>query len=153
MKTIDIYKAHYKEVCSWQDDEYSKYEWAANHIFDLTTYDGDLDEKFVKDILEVCEVIADRYNYEYIGNKDNYIKYILVCQLLDNFKWIDWGTSIRGAWFDNGDDPKVILEELPFFQKNEKTGKWDCYKIEAVPFSYDNLKALFEFIEETDDKE
>lgn len=151
MKAIDIYRDHYEEVCSWHDDEdeYNKYEWAASYIFDLTTYDGELDEKFVKDILEVCKVIADRSNYEYIANNDNYIKYILVCQLLDRFKWINWGTSIRGAWFENlNGNRKVILEEQPITRLNEKTGEWDHYKIDEVLFSYDNLKALIEFMEE-----
>ena len=66
MKTINIYRAHYKEICSQHDDVYDKYEWAASYIFDLCTYDADLDEKFVKDIIEVCKVIIDRWNFEYI---------------------------------------------------------------------------------------
>lgn len=149
MTTLDIYKAHYKEICSQHDDKYSKYEWAADYIFDLTTYDADLDEKFVKDILEVCEVIADRYNFEYIEKNDNYTKYILVCQLLDHFKWIDWGTSIRGAWFDNlSNDRKDILEEYPIWFRDEKTGALNKCVFGAVPFSYDNLKTLFKFMKE-----
>ena len=142
MATIDIYKEHYEEVCSRHDDEYSKYEWAANYIFDLITYDTDLDERFVKDILEVCEVIADRCNYEYIENNDNYIKYILVCQLLDRFKWINWGISIRGAWFEN---------IPPHDSKNILDGNY--YRIKEVPFSYDNLKALIQFMKEDTDND
>jgi hypothetical protein len=150
MTTIDIYKAHYEEVCSWHDDEYDKYEWAANYIFDLTTYDAALDEKFVKDILEVCQVIIDNYNYEYIEKEENYIKYILVCQLLNNFNWIDWGISIRGAWFNlsKTSDSKVILEELEWGQYDEETGKYEKCKLEAVPFSRNNLQDLIKFMED-----
>lgn len=135
MNVIDIYRAHYEEVCSWHEDEYDKYEWAANYIFDLCTYDAELDEKFVKAILEICQVIIDKENFYYIYNDKNYTTYILVCQLLNNFQWIDWGTSIRGAWFENyRDGRKVILEDIG--------------KIDGVPFSIDNLKALIEFMKE-----
>ena len=147
MNTIDIYRDHYKEICSLYGDEYDKYEWAANHIFDLCTYDAALDEKFVKDIFEVCQVIIDKRNFEYQIDNNNYIKYILVCQILYHFNWINWGTSIRGAWFED-DSQKDILEETSWSQLNEKTGEWDHYKIESVPFSIDNLKALIEFMKE-----
>lgn len=138
MKTIDIYRAHYEEVCSWHEDEYDKYEWAASYIFDLCTYDAGLDEKFVKDILEVCKVIIDKRNYDYIIDNDNYIKYILVCQLLTRYHWLHWGTSIRGAWLEEMShcDQNVILEDIG--------------KIDGVPFSVDNLKALIKFMETED---
>ena len=137
MNTIDIYRKNYEEVCSWHDDEYDKYEWAANYIFELITYDAALDEKFVKDIIEVCKVIIDKRNYDYIKDDNNYIKYILVCQLLDRFQWINWGTSIRGAWFELSKTPdsKVILEKL-------------SNNTEEVHFSHNNLKTLIEFMEE-----
>lgn len=68
------------------------------------------------------------------------IKYILVCQLLRDFNWIEWGTSIRGAWFET-DNPRYILDELEW---------WDDepHFIEKVPFSVENMRALIEFMEE-----
>lgn len=158
MNAIDIYKAHYEEECSRSKDkytsfsyEYTKYEWAATYIFDLYTYDANLDVRFVKDILEVCQVIIER-DFEYQMDDNNYIKYILVCQLLYHFNWINWGTSIRNAWFEDS-SRKDILEESSWTQLNEKTGEWDHYKLEAVPFSRDNLKELIKFIEEDPDRD
>lgn len=154
MTVKDIYKANYetqRDVMGFYDD---KYTWAARQVFDLTTYDGSLDERFVKDILEVCKVILENRNFEYIKNEDNYVKYILVCQLLNGFSWIEWGTSIRGAWFDIDSRmnwktrettvySRDILEELEWWEHHNEP-----HVIEAVPFTVENLIALIEFMEE-----
>lgn len=143
----ELYKEHYEFYRSGAEGEYSKYEWAADEIFQLCTYDSGLDEIFVRDILEVCKVILDWTNFEYISNRQNYLKYILVCQLLNEFRWIDWGTSIRGAWFDGYDnDARPILEAKDWYEctpegLNEHT-------MLKVSFNKDNIKALIEFMEE-----
>lgn len=140
------------KIFEWNYAEYiintcgtTKHEWAASHIFDLVTYDGGLDELFVKKIIEVCKVILDKTNYEYIKDENNYINYILVCQILDRFDWIEWGTSIRGAWFGPSMNPRYLLEgtEITYYYdgKSETRGHPD------VPFTIENLKKLIEFIE------
>ena len=138
MTVLENYKASYDAQRSNCE---SKYEWAANYIFDLTTYDGDIDEYFVQTIIEVCEVILEKRNFEYIQFRTNYIKYIVVCQLLDKFGWIDWGTSIRGAWFDEigyqNKDQRYILD---LGWGNE----------DVVDFSLENLRILIDFIESDD---
>ena len=156
MTALELYKANYEEKCTNFEDRYTKYEWAANDIFELTTYDGDLDEMFVKDILEVCKVIFEGSTYEYIGNHEQYVKYILVCQVLNRFAWIDWGTSIRGAWFpeeynvpwDVGipGKPKNILKEYKWW--SYETGECIEHVINGVAFSKDNIRDLIMFMEE-----
>lgn len=137
MNALKKYRAIYEEQLDWYEDKKSKYEWAATDIFGLTTYDGDLDERFVKDILEVCKVILERRNFEYIEeSEDNYVKYILVCQVLDRLHWINWGTSIRGAWL--GDLYRESDDILDGYGRPHM----------KVPFTVDNLKALIEFMEE-----
>lgn len=163
---LGLYRANYKEQKSWFDDshggDYSKYTWAAHNIFNLTTYDDWLDEVFVKDIIEVCKVILEDRNYEYIKNEQHYIKYILVCQMFENFRWIEWGTSIRGAWFQEeyfkpfGSDEVIksrdILEELEWGEWNAVKKKHEKHVIDTVPFTVENIKALVEFMtEETKD--
>lgn len=152
MKAIDIYRAQFEQENDWYDGKWTKHHWVARKVFDLTTYDDDLDERFVNDILEVCKVILEKKNYEYIEDEANYVKYTLVCQLLDRLHWLDWGTSIRGAWFYVDHNPgrrsKDILEELEWaevdFDKISTTER----KIPLVPFTVDNLKALIKFMEE-----
>lgn len=163
MTAIDIYRAQYAEESTRYYDRYNKYHWAARKIFNLTTYDEGLDELFVKDILEVCKVILEMRNHEYIKDEKNYIKYILVCQLLERFRWINWGTSIRGAWFEVDiqqpwpePEPKSyskdILEELEWCEYDFEKKRSTPHKIEKVPFTVDNLKALIKFVEEDEEE-
>ena len=147
----DIYKAHYefyKNKVSIRNP--SKYEWASFYVFDLSTYDGELDKLFVDAILEVCSVIFNGKNYDYIVDKENYIKYILVCQILDKFHWIEWGTSIRGAWFDGyypGSKTRPILEEDGWSEPGD-SGEWEEHVLAEVPFSEENLRYLIEYLVE-----
>lgn len=140
MTVKELYKAQYEEECSRFKDT-SKYSWAMSEVFGLCTYDSSLDELFVKTIIEVCKVIKERTNFEYIGDRQNYIKYIQVCQLLNEFNWIEWGTSIRGAWFQ-GDRPRRILDEMEWWDPMTR------HSIDGVPFTEENLYALIEFLEE-----
>lgn len=152
MTALEIYRARYEAEQMLLGKEYTKYEWAASNIFDLVTYDGSLDEYFVDTIIEVCKVIFERRNFEYIENQNRYLKYIIVCQLLNKFRWIDWGTSIRGAWFEvdiyhdwltktNTVHSKNILDSLEWTDDEN-------HVIDSVPFTPENLKALIEFLEE-----
>lgn len=137
---LDLYRKDYEFYSTVVDEGGTKYEWAASDIFNLTTYDGALDKLFVKAIIEVCKVILERKTFEYIENKEKYVSYILVCQLLETFNWIEWGTSIRGAWFDDlcGTNyrPRPIVEH-PYADY-----------MTPIPFTLENLKTLIEFMEE-----
>lgn len=147
----ELYDAHYefyKEKVSGREP--SKYEWAAFYVFDLSTYDRKLDKLFVDAILEVCSVIFNAKNYDYIIDQENYVKYILVCQLLDKFNWIEWGTSIRGAWFDGyhpGFKTRPILELDGWSEPNDR-GEWEEHVLAEVPFSEENLRYLIEYLME-----
>lgn len=78
----------------------SKLEFVGNHIFDFTTYDSGLDEKFAVRMLEVLTAILHGRTFEYQDvSQENYENYILMCNMPFLSKKIEWGTSIRGAWF------------------------------------------------------
>lgn len=139
MRALSSFHDSYADQLDWYEDQKSKYEWVATEMFGLTTYDSDLDERFVKDIIEVCKVILEKRNFEYIEESEsNYIKYILVCQLLDSFRWLNWGTSIRGAWFDDY-HPNCKVKDI--YDGNGWSSK-------VIPFTVDNLKDLIKFLEE-----
>lgn len=147
MTISEIYEMHYVEYCENTCGN-TKYEWAASEVFNLTTYDGTLDELFVKKIIEVLKVILNKTNFEYIKDETNYINYILVCQLLNEFNWIDWGTSIRGAWFDAyhpNSKTQLILEENVITRYANGVPEDIIYP--EVRCTEENLKALIEFIE------
>ena len=97
-------------------------------VFDITTYDYNLSMKFGKDIIEIMEVINNRKNFEYIKDEENYKKFILVANLLDKYNWIEWGTSIRGCWFDKWCNPYIegdcydMEEKIEFDEYGEDIG-------------------------------
>lgn len=140
----EIYEDHYASYCISTCGD-SKYEWAASEVFDLTTYDGELDELFVKKIIEVIKVIFTRTSFEYIKDQNNYITYILVCQLLEKFNWIEWGTSIRGAWFESYHPNQKTHPILDFEYEQDR------YGCKEIPFSDDNLIILIRFLEEAEE--
>ena len=135
MTDLEVLEKYQKEY-EINDCFDNKYEWASSHVFNLATYDGTLDEMFVKKIIEVCKVILEKRNFEYIKDESNYISYILVSQLLDHLNWIGWGTSIRGAWFEE-DVRYGACRTTPILDMNE-----------YVPYSKKNLELLIKFLEE-----
>lgn len=132
-----IYNKH-KE---FRDNELSKLEFLASETFNLTTYDSELDKLFVSKIIEVIKVIVKGENFEYIENEQNYINYILVCQLLDRLGWIDWGTSIRGAWLEDFDDDNPQPNIADFWQ-----GGADGEIRISIPYSKENVISLIEWV-------
>ena len=83
------------------EDDKTKHEFLAD-VFGITTYDGEMDKLFVNKALEVCNAITDKKTFEYIENKDNYVWYLTMVNLPFFSSKIEWGTSIRGAWWDYG---------------------------------------------------
>lgn len=138
MTAKEIFQKSYDDHLSI-DDENNVYGWAASNIFDLTTYDDELDELFVKVIVGASKVILTRQSYGFIKDESMYVAYILVCNLFEHKKWINWGTSIRGAWFEDRADSEYIF--------------YGCGYLEDVPFTKENLISLIEFIEEHEPKE
>ena len=146
-KTIkELYAACYGEYREFIDDEATKYQWVGNAVFNLVTYDGALDELFAKYIIEICKAILERRTFDYCSGSDiteDYVKYILVCQKLEALDWINWGTSIRGAWFDAGKDAEPILKYI----EESRHG------VDKIPFTIENIEALIEFVEEGEEDE
>lgn len=138
MDVKEIYKKSYEEFVE-SGAVRSKKEWLSSEVFGFATYDPELDRLFTKKIIEVCKAILNKTTFEYIWeDEQNYITYITVCQLFVHCDWIDWGTSIRGAWFCAGKDAKPILT---YYYDDEV--QWL-----TIPFSVEYLKALIEFVEE-----
>lgn len=79
----------------------NKLEFIGNHIFGFTTYDSNIDELFAGKMIKVIQAILDRKTFEYIDKgEDNYINYLTMVNMPFLKDKLEWGTSIRGAWFD-----------------------------------------------------
>lgn len=80
-----------------------KYRWLCEDIFHIEVGDDvDLSIEFGKTIVEVMNVIRDRRNDEYIADKSNYVKFMIVCNIFHERRYIDWisGESIRECWLE-----------------------------------------------------
>ncbi len=79
----------------------SKLEFIANHVFLINTYDSLVDEKMALDFLKVCDVITKGDNFIFIDSSDeNYELYLRTVMYPFFENKIDWGSSIRGAWWE-----------------------------------------------------
>ena len=102
MDYVELLKKAYQEQIDIERDLDSKLVFIAENVFNFDVYDDDMAELFAKKALEVCLAINKAETYEYIKDKENY-KWFLIMVNMSFFKGIlDWGGSIRGAWWDHG---------------------------------------------------
>lgn len=64
--------------------------------------------------------MSENINFEYIKNKEQYLNYLTMVNMPFLTDKLDWGGSIRGAWFDNWkeyeiDGIKINKQELEVF--------------------------------------
>lgn len=80
----------------------TRLEYLSEEIFDFTTYATMPAEHLAVRALEVVEAITDRTTFVYIRRSDaHHVWYIVMCNLPFFKERINWGTSIRGAWWDH----------------------------------------------------
>jgi hypothetical protein len=108
-----------------------KYIFLSEQILGFDTYSRDLDLQFGRMFLEVMVVIETRTNHQYIKSAVAHHKnYVMACHFLKNC--IEYGTSLRGAWFDYNDGkiyPDFCLSNISghtedFIKIDEPFMKW-----------------------------
>lgn len=90
-----------KEYESYRDIYSSKLQFICEHIFDITTYESYAAEVIGLKMLEVCDAILNNKTFDYIENDNNRINYLTMVNMPFLANKIEWGISIRGAWFDD----------------------------------------------------
>ena len=103
-----------------------KYILLCDDVIGLTTYDGSISLSIGKEIHEIMLIIYERKTYEYIAIKVNYIKYIKTINYFG--EWLDWGTSIRGAWFDTSDAIELQNYNFECISITDGFLKWFLYE-------------------------
>lgn len=94
----------FAETRTWNEaPPYSRLMFLGDFIFNFTTYDDEASALFASKALEVCAAINDRKTFEYITDSENYRWYLWLCNTPFFANRLDWGTSIRGAWWNFGD--------------------------------------------------
>lgn len=99
-------------------------EYLGEYIFDFTTYDSDMSAEFARKAVEVCNAINTRTTFDYIADAANYRWFLLMCNMPFFADRLDWGTSIRGAFWKYG----------PI--EHQCYGLWDGDKQLADPMKY-----------------
>jgi hypothetical protein len=100
------------------DNGASHLEYISEHIFGFVTYDSAISEELAIRAIDVCKAISDKKTFDYIADTNNYRWFILMCNMPFFFNRLQWGSSIRGAWWDvhaHNDKIAVILETCGLF--------------------------------------
>ena len=91
----------YKQTIAWDNCCHNKLQFLGSHMFDMTTYDGYMDEVFAIIILRGLENILNRTTFDYIDKSTtNYFNYMIAINHGFVHQMLGWGMSIRGAWLD-----------------------------------------------------
>jgi len=107
----------------------SRLEYLGDDIFEFTTYDGEMSVLFAKKAIEVCIAITERTTFEYIKDPENYRWYLLMVNMPFFAERIEWGSSVRGAWwhhkvsfrsFGLWNGGEQMAEEMTFNQEEWK---------------------------------
>jgi len=89
-------------------DPIGRLEYLSDYIFDFTTYDREMAELFARRALEVCAAISNSTTFDYIRDAEQYRWYLVMCNMPFFADKIEWGTSVRGAWW--GEPPHSLIE-------------------------------------------
>lgn len=84
--------------------------YLGDYIFDFTTYDDEKSEEFGLKALEICRAISDRKTFEYIADPANYRWFLLMVNMPFFSRRLNWGTSVRGAWWDTSTPNETELD-------------------------------------------
>lgn len=143
--TVDLLDWMYQSNKEWrneQGDMFTKFNFLANMVFGLCTYDEIIEDEWGQKIFEVLKFIQEQESFTVINNLGKYEQFLLVCQLLKQRNWIEWGTSIRSCWFDENQwSEPVMIEMLGVPVDDER------YDEDGIAWSVDNLKVLLEWLE------
>lgn len=101
------------------DGELGRSEYLGDYIFDFTTYDGAMSDLFAKKAIEVCKAITDRTTFEYIKRIKDYQWYLTMVNMPFFQGKLNWGGSIRGAWWDFSEPVTMSqMDGIPLEQWN-----------------------------------
>lgn len=98
----------------------SKLEFIGEHIFDFTTYENVVISLFAKKALEVCEAITKKKTFDYIATEEGNLWYLIMVNMPFFDGKLEWGTSIRGAWWDLYSSKYFTLKSCGLYEGYEQ---------------------------------
>ena len=134
---LDMLNQSYQEYyCEYKG---SKKAFVGLNVFDMCTYDEEMSEHFCDCFMGTVNAITDGKTFEHIENKDNYISYLWCINHPSIKNKIDWGTSIRGAWWAHG---KFVVSSCGIVCDGEQITKLSMNRDGWIAF----IAALNEFL-------
>lgn len=94
----------------------SPLEYLGDSIFNFTTYDGEISALFARKAVEVANAITAGTTFDYIKDAENYRWYLLMCNTGFFSGKLEWGGSIRGAWWDH----EISFQSYGLWQGDEQ---------------------------------
>lgn len=142
----DLLEQSYQTEANFSGRSDSRLAFVGDHIFDFTTYDSEMSELFAAKALEVCAAISEGRTFDYIKNTDNYRWFLLMANMPFFARRLEWGTSIRGAWWDHEDRK---LESCGLFVDQEQVlsieftrDDWLSFINALITFTATGVRAL-----------
>lgn len=127
----------------------SRLQFIGDYIFDFTTYDDEMTELFARKALEVCAAISNGTTFKLVKDPEKYQWYLLMCNMPFFAGRLNWGSSIRGAWWDTSTPNHTELESLGLWAGEEQltkplkfsTDQWREFIDALVAFGFDDAPA------------
>lgn len=144
--TTDDYRRLLEE--GWSrcgDPRPSRAQFLSSDIFDFTLYDGAMDEVFGHKAVEVCQAILTRTTCEYIREEENYRWYLIMCNMPFFAERLEWGTSIRGAFWGSSVVPGTEFHTCALWANGQQLtepmqftwAEWERFIAALISFAQD----------------
>ena len=126
----------------------SRLDYLGDHIFNFTTYDGEMSELFARKAVEVCAAINNKLTFDYIKEPNDYRWFLLMCNIPFFAERLEWGTSIRGAWWGAPLGKKIEFDSCGLWIGDEQLDKpmqfsreeWEQFIAAVIDFASDEMK-------------
>lgn len=127
-----------EEFCASSSE--SRLEYLGVRVFGFVTGDAKESELFARKAVEVCAAINAEKTSTYIATPDNYLWFLIMCNMPFFAKRIEWGASIRCAWWK----PRISYGGESF-----KNAKWEEFISAVVAFAEPEMKGGHPVVEVT----
>lgn len=113
----ESYSESQRGQASIGDHNYTKLEFLAENIFNFVTYENIVASLMAEKALEVCVAITTKSTFKYLESDEGNLWYLIMVNMPFFEDKIEWGTSIRGAWWEYGG---ISLEDVDLFFEGEQ---------------------------------
>ncbi len=112
-----------QECASASSPPASRLEYLADHILNFTTYEQEMSEMFAGRAVLVCDAISRSKTFELVKDDTELMWFLLMCNMPFFKDRLNWGGSIRGAWWET--QPPQKLFSCALYVGDEQITDWE----------------------------